>query len=996
MNNVSERDEFRRFFKMMGVKEGISALSSNKMNISSLLSQYQIKNDFFDEKDKFFQPWQTRFKADEYSNLTTLIFLSISTEFGFSKLFWSDVIQNIDINEIIAPTIAYWGNSGMPGKTSGDERENYLKWYIQNTNCIPTLKETTHKANDVFINSEDILQLAGNYLPVFNGIELSQDWKAFFRFKTNLQLSDYLELLTGIASDVNEKGKVKRENINRIQSIYKVLLNQCTNWRSDDISVVEEWANTESLLNTKKQFTKCHTLKYYRDGNESIFQDLFCFIEVSAENKNHPNIEVLLTHFKVKILRQSDFELVHTQKEECCSLIVHLKFVIPYFRIWINNESIDDETSKSLESLECKIESLNIYQTKEVKIKYTDIDFIKSVNVHFDNPNLFVTEPWTSNSVLLTLPAVLCRYFYLSGHDKKLDFLLRSSIEEISNYFLQENISIPSYIREAEQNKLEGQSNNSPVDFDATIDIESKLLEEFFHTSKANYNSMQYAEKIILRATFNILQYLKKIPVYDCSHASKIANSIIGGITKNGNEITVVARPSDGGEVLTYYPSEFDVLEYVDAEFWCEDGINTPKQITLGQLLKKTGINRIPIENIEISNSDLESFITNKRSRTFDFNAVPFVPEKVARIISSFANTEGGKLIFGIKETSLERNEIVGLSKDFNIIEITKKAVSSLTPIPSITYDWVNYGEKSIFAIEIEKSDVGIILGDKKYIREGIDTMVEDEVLKEIKTINSPEFSKTIAIIIGIEDYHPSTKIDPVKYANNDFLRFKEMLINIMGVDEKEIIEFKNENALKSSIEYNLQGLFHELKEDDRLIFYYVGHGFHNGVTNYLTTYDTHKQHIADTGISLRKILLDPLRKSKCKTALIFIDACAQTFHDPNERSQIASINDEEFIALNHDFPYYGTFLSCHPEQKSYSSDVLQNGIWTHHLVNALKGNVSEVIKGKYVTDVCLKEYLSKSVSEYTKAELGRDQNPKAILDSGSENVILEIAYVEI
>ena len=574
-------------------------------------------------------------------------------------------------------------------------------------------------------------------------------------------------------------------------------------------------------------------------------------------------------------------------------------------------------------------------------------------------------------------------------------FLLRSTIEEIRDYFTQENITIPDSIPETETEVFKEKNNVSLLEFTTAIDEGKILLEEFFHTSKADYKSLEYAEKIIVRATFNILKYLNKIPEYNCTHASKIANSIIGGITKNGNEITIVARPSDGGEVLPYYASEFDVLEYVDAEFWCEDGINTPKQITLGQLLKKTGINRIPINNIDISNSDLKILIDNKKSETLDFNAVPFVPEKVARIVSSFANTNGGTLIFGLKETSPNSNEIVGLSKDFNIIQIIKKAVSSISPIPNITYDWINYGDKAIFAVETGKSDVEIFFGDKKYVREGVNTKVENETLKEITTINSPEYSKTIAIIIGIEDYHPSNEISSVKYANNDVSVFKQMLIDNMSVAEEDIIMFQNGDAIKSSIEYNLKGLFHNLTENDRLVFYYVGHGFHNGVTNYLTTYDTHKFNIAETGISLRTILLDPLRTSKCNTALIFIDACAQTFQDPNERSQIANIDDEEFIALNHDFPYYGTFLSCHPEQKSYSSDVLQNGIWTHHLVDALKGNVPEIKKGKYITDVCIKEYLSKFVAKYTKDELNKDQNPKAILDSGNENVILEIVEVE-
>ncbi len=213
-----------------------------------------------------------------------------------------------------------------------------------------------------------------------------------------------------------------------------------------------------------------------------------------------------------------------------------------------------------------------------------------------------------------------------------------------------------------------------------------------------------------------------------------------------------------------------------------------------------------------------------------------------------------------------------------------------------------------------------------------------------------------------------------------------------MRVNENDIHIFQNNDALKSLLEYNLKGLFFSLTEDDRLIFYYVGHGFHNGITNYLSTYDMHKSKIAETGVSLRNILLDPLRKSKCKTALIFIDACAQSFQDPNERSQVTDINDEELQLLTNDFPNFTTFLSCQPGQGSYSSDVLKNGIWTHHLAKAINGDVPEVIKNKkYVTDRLLTDYLSSSVYEYTKKELGYEQNPKSILDSSNENLIVEI-----
>lgn len=988
LSNNTEKDEWKRFFKMMGVKDGITAISYPKTSKNHLIQEYRFLNDYFEIEDKLFKPFRSTFQADEYSGLTTLLFLAKSNDIKFLKIFWTDIIKHISIKDFNTPAIAYWGNNGFRGRDEGDKVENYLKWYIQNNDCIPTLMNICNKAKDVYINTEDILTIAGNYLPIFLGDELTQEWKAFFNFKTKLLLEDYLEILTKIASDTKSDGKVKKDNITRIQSIYTILLDQCTNWSQEDILKVEEWAGNGYLLSTKNIFVECHKLNFFIDGNESIFQDQFSFLNVKAENKQSSSLEFFLECLRIKILREGDFELIHSQKEICSNLIDKLRSIAPYFKAWIENQSNDHNTRDSLENLECNINLLNVFQADELKIKYADVDFIKNVNVHFNNLNLFVSNPWNSNSVLLKLPEILCRYFYLLGHDKKLDFLLRSSESEIQQHFTQENIEIPGKVSSTD---IIPNIENNHDDFHQvkeTVD-KSIITSDFYHLSKSNFDSLNYAKSIIDRAVKNVIKYLQTLAEYDCNDYYIIAESVIGGIKKNGNEITVVARPSDKDFILLYYTSEFDVLEYVDAELWGEDGLHAPKQITLGQLLKKTGINKIPVKNIYVSNSELDALLTTPKNDKLEFNAVPFVPQKIAQIISSFANTNGGSLIFGIKEITPNKNEIVGLSNDFRIDEITKKAISLLQPIPFIEYDWVQIEDESIFMIKTTKAETDILLDSKKYIRKQSKSIVEETTIETGITLQTPKFNKTIAIIIGIEDYFPKNNISAVKYANADCLKFKDILINNLGVKEDDIYTFINEEALKNSIEYELKQLFHYLTENDRLIFYYVGHGFHNGITNYLSTYDMHKSNIAETAVSLRRILLDPLQKSKCKNALIFIDACAQSFQDENERNQISNINEEELLLLSNDFPYYATFLSCQSGQSSYSSDSLKNGIWTHHLVESISGNIPEVIKAnKYITDRLLGDYLSTSVAKYTMNELGKHQNPKTILDSSYENVI--------
>ncbi|WP_272149732.1 sacsin N-terminal ATP-binding-like domain-containing protein [Tenacibaculum aiptasiae] len=993
IKNISEKEEMKRFFKMMGVNESITVTSYDKKSSFSLMNNYQINEGYFNEDDKYFKPHITTFHADYYSGLTTLIFIKKTFNYSFSKVFWNDIISNIDLSTFNSSAVAYWGRQGHLGRTSGDNVENYIKWYIKNNKCIPTSMKKCHKANDVFINSDHIVKISGSYLPVFHGKELPQNWKAFFSFKTNLDLPDYLDLLSKVSLDLNKENKIKKSNLDRIQSIYKILLDLSINWNEDEISQVKIWVNSGSLLNTKQKFVPSNTLKYFLDGNESIFQDQFPFLDLNAENKKHSNLENFLSYFEIKILRLNDFELTSKQNQKSTDLTNRLKEILPFFKTWIKCETISENVVEPLGSLENKIDSLNIYEAEELYINYNDINFTKSVNVHFNEFNLYVTNPWNSNSVLLKLPEILCRYFNLIGYDKKLDFLLRSTNKDIKNYFIQESIEIPQEVLETAETDVEIHNTLPSVLSESSVEVtQDKISPDFYHIPKSEYDKLNYAKAIIKRAVINVIEYLKTHSEYDCSNHYEIAESIVGGITKNGNEITVVARPSDEDFILLYYTSEFDVLEYVDAELWCEDGFSPPKQITLGQLLKKTGINRIPVKNINAS--EIETFLNIPKNDELEFDAVPFVPQKIAKIVSSFANTNGGSLIFGLKEASLTTNEVVGVSNDFNTVEITKIAISMLSPIPTVTYDWVQVDGKSIFVIKTNKADNDILFDNQKYIRNGVSTETEENTPLNKKTLVNQNFTKTVAIIIGIENYaiKEEHQISPVKFAENDALKFKKMLIERMNVDERDIHMLLNEKALKNTLEYDLSRLFHYLTEEDRLIFYFVGHGFHNGITNYLSTYDMHKHHISETAISLNKLLLDPLRNSKCKTAHIFIDACAKSFKNENERNEISNINDEELIVLTNKFPYYATFLSCQTGQSSYSCDILKNGIWTHHLVEAINGNVPEVIHSdKYITDRLLTDYLSDSVSNYTKKELGYNQNPKAILDSSSENVIVEV-----
>lgn len=1003
----SARDEWKRFFKMMGLKEGIEIIKiEEKTRDNLIIGKYSLEEGYF---NKYF--YGSSFKADHYKNIAFFSFLHKTNDYRFSLRFWGDILENLRPSEITESATAYWGYTGMSGQNSGNRVENYMIWYINNQDCVPTKMQNCRKASDIFLNEKNIIELANDYLPIFDGPDLSPDWKSFFQFKSQLELSDYLELISNIVTDATEDGRIKHENRERIQDVYCLLLDLAANWSDEEIVQVQEWAENIKLPDKSGVLFSVDDLRYYADGDVSIFQDEFNFIFLNSLNRKHRHIETFLTILGIEIFKQENFSLSYNEESESASLLKDKLITIsPYLEKWILSEEQADAEAK-IEKLYKRVDKLDIYEALELKIRHNSWE--KIVQFHLKDDVLYVTSPWNSNMSLMYLPDKLCYYLGIKGFENELDFLLRSDEYEIQQHFKQEQIELPEQAitvaeKEEEQiteiiNAEDNKKEITPDDLISlgieTVDQLKELLEKdqtlsssFFHSSSASLEKLEYVQGLISRAKTNIIAYLPTIG-YDCNEATEIAPSIFGGIKKDGKDIYVVTRPSDGDVVLLYYTSEFDVLEYVDAEFWYEDGRNIPKQITLGQLLKKTGINRIPVRNTAIPNSDIEALFEAPKSETLDFDPVPYTHQKIARIISSFANTDGGTLIFGLKEVNSSLNEVVGLSADFDVIDITKKAISLLSPMPSVTYEYKRSEDKDVFVIKTEKSDISILLGDKKYIRKEVDSILEENKSKEV-ILNNPKFKRTFAIIISIENYteRSDNQISKVKYANKDASNFKQVLIDVMNVSEDDILTFQNEKALKSNLEYELKSLFHYLTEDDRLIFYYVGHGFHDGIKNYLSTYDMHIFNIAGTAIPLQNILLDPLKKSKCNNALIFIDACAKSFINENERAQISDINEEELLVLTEEFPNYTTFLSCQPGQSSYSSDDLQNGIWTHHLVNALQGNAQEVIKdGKYVTDRLLSNYLSRSVAVYTKNELKYDQNPRAVLDSSYENVILEI-----
>lgn len=122
---------------------------------------------------------------------------------------------------------------------------------------------------------------------------------------------------------------------------------------------------------------------------------------------------------------------------------------------------------------------------------------------------------------------------------------------------------------------------------------------EFIHDSKRSLEFFNYVQEILERSKRKIIKFLEGNPEYDVSELIEVSDTIFV-IKKHNSEIYIIARPSDYGQVILYYDSEIDMLDYEkDCELWVEDDINPPQKITFGKILKLTGVNKIPLRSIK-------------------------------------------------------------------------------------------------------------------------------------------------------------------------------------------------------------------------------------------------------------------------------------------------------------------------------------------------------------------------------------------------------------
>ena len=183
--------------------------------------------------------------------------------------------------------------------------------------------------------------------------------------------------------------------------------------------------------------------------------------------------------------------------------------------------------------------------------------------------------------------------------------------EKIYSLLKQFNVNSLEQLREVLQNKSTVSSGNNtllPVTQEILANMGITSLQEwqeaikdkdlaalYSHKSTPTTDMFVYVQSLIKKAKRSIIAHLKTLGNYNLDDLDDTtAPTILAGILKDEKEISIVARPAYNKEVIIYYGSERDILDYEPSELWVDDG-NQPKMISLGHLLKKAKIVKFPI-----------------------------------------------------------------------------------------------------------------------------------------------------------------------------------------------------------------------------------------------------------------------------------------------------------------------------------------------------------------------------------------------------------------
>ncbi|MFK7947689.1 MAG: caspase family protein [Saprospiraceae bacterium] len=210
---------------------------------------------------------------------------------------------------------------------------------------------------------------------------------------------------------------------------------------------------------------------------------------------------------------------------------------------------------------------------------------------------------------------------------------------------------------------------------------------------------------------------------------------------------------------------------------------------------------------------------------------------------------------------------------------------------------------------------------------------------------NTDEQSKIWVVLIGVSRY---TTMRSLKYTDDDAFRLHSFFKSPAGgaLPDNQIKILIDEDADKDGILKGLTSVAKQAGKKDIVLFFFSGHGINGSFLP--SDYDGRDQVVKHSEI------LNILESSQAKSKVVIADACHSGSFTTKGAGFEMTLNSL-YSAFNNSRGGTLLLLSSKAEETSIESNGLRQGVFSHYLINGLKGNANtnddEIITVKEVYD---------------------------------------------
>lgn len=288
----------------------------------------------------------------------------------------------------------------------------------------------------------------------------------------------------------------------------------------------------------------------------------------------------------------------------------------------------------------------------------------------------------------------------------------------------------------------------------------------------------------------------------------------------------------------------------------------------------------------------------------------------------------------------------------------------------------------------------------------------------------SSPVGKKWALVVGIDKFQDK-RAPQLQYAAKDSRDFVNFLEDPHGgrFEPSHVIHLENEEATLKGIKEGLGKLRVEAKPDDLIVLYLSGHGSPrdvdpNGVS-YIITHDTDLQDAATlyaTSLQMIDLVQEINRELKARQVVLILDTCysGDALTNPNNTAEysgskgflpIKATESDQHVVGNENPPAdapasssfsaafdnlkvgYGraVITASRANEQSWESPKLQNGYFTHYLLQVLEEGHGEESLDRVFAQVRTR------VSSQVKTDHNASQNPSFEFSEHADSIVLGV-----